>query len=225
MLPYFLRTSASSITWQACLPRCRPGSVSLLWECDYCSSRIERWITHCTQLVAPVRWHIHAQALTVKFFQSPYHLLHASIVLTKEHSNSSKARARSSGVQSGDIRMCSRHIFACRVCAPRTHAASRTLRLQMLKVHSAQAYLSSIARPVAVSKHWVCIARRPLASPIKAAQGSGSYDSDSDELLREFQRYADPNKLQNATKRLELTWGVQRVGLLLVQNGLYDTLA
>lgn len=40
---------------------------------------------------------------------------------------------------------------------------------------------------------------------------SGSYDSEGDELLKEFQQYADPNKLQKITKRLELTWSVDRV--------------
>ena len=40
---------------------------------------------------------------------------------------------------------------------------------------------------------------------------SGSYDSEGDELLKEFQQYADPNKLQTITKRLELTWSVDRV--------------
>ena len=46
---------------------------------------------------------------------------------------------------------------------------------------------------------------------VRAVHGSSSYDSDSDDLLTEFQRYADPNRVQKATKRLELTWGVQRV--------------
>lgn len=53
---------------------------------------------------------------------------------------------------------------------------------------------------------------RTILKTVKALQGSGSYDSDSDELLREFQRYTDPKRVQKATKRLELTWGVQRVG-------------
>lgn len=29
--------------------------------------------------------------------------------------------------------------------------------------------------------------------------------------MKEFQQYADPNKLQKITKRLELTWSVDRV--------------
>lgn len=29
--------------------------------------------------------------------------------------------------------------------------------------------------------------------------------------MREFQQYADPNRLQKITKRLELTWSVERV--------------
>lgn len=40
---------------------------------------------------------------------------------------------------------------------------------------------------------------------------SGSYDSEGDELLKEFQQYTDPNKLQKITERLELTWSVHRV--------------
>ena len=40
---------------------------------------------------------------------------------------------------------------------------------------------------------------------------SGSYDSEGDELLREFQQYTNPNKLQKITERLELTWSVHRV--------------
>ena len=220
MLTSFLRTSASSITWQACLPQCRAGSVRLLWECAW---RIllftNRKIDHTLYTASrPCRWHIHTGRLS-QSSSSKVPIIFFMLPLSSRKSIQIHRNVYcSSGVQSGDIRMCSRHIFACQVCASRTHATSWTLRPQMLKVHSAQAYLSSIARPVAVSQHWVCVARRPLASPIKAAQGSGSYDSDSDELLREFQRYADPNKLQNATKRLELTWGVQRVGLLLAQT-------
>ena len=45
------------------------------------------------------------------------------------------------------------------------------------------------------------------------ASNSGSYDAEGDELLREFQQYADPNRFQKVTKRLELTWSVNRVWL------------
>ena len=45
----------------------------------------------------------------------------------------------------------------------------------------------------------------------QSVASSGSYDSEGDELLREFQQYADPNRLQKITKRLELTWSVERV--------------
>ena len=43
------------------------------------------------------------------------------------------------------------------------------------------------------------------------SSSSGSYDSEGDELLKEFQQYADPNKLQKISKRLELSWSVDRV--------------
>ncbi|DBA96880.1 hypothetical protein WJX82_004592 [Trebouxia sp. C0006] len=54
--------------------------------------------------------------------------------------------------------------------------------------------------------------RQPLDRSVRAqkASSSGSYDSEGDDLLREFQQYADPNRLQNVTKRLELTWSVDR---------------
>ena len=54
---------------------------------------------------------------------------------------------------------------------------------------------------------------RPPAIRVHAStpSGSGSYDSEGDELLKEFQQYTDPNRLQKITKRLELTWSVDRV--------------
>lgn len=57
--------------------------------------------------------------------------------------------------------------------------------------------------------------RQPLDRSVRAQKASslGSYDSEGDDLLREFQQYADPNRLQNVTKRLELTWSVDRVSL------------
>lgn len=46
---------------------------------------------------------------------------------------------------------------------------------------------------------------------VSKPSSSGSYDSDGDDLLKEFQQYTDPNRLQKITKRLELTWSVDRV--------------
>lgn len=45
---------------------------------------------------------------------------------------------------------------------------------------------------------------------VSKPSSSGSYDSDGDDLLKEFQQYTDPNRLQKITKRLELTWSVDR---------------
>lgn len=98
---------------------------------------------------------------------------------------------------------------ACRVCLFTSYAAR--VHPAMLKPHSALLYNSYSARPVAPFRVHLLLHKSCPRRSVKAVQGSGSYDSDSDDLLREFQQYADPNKLQNATKRLELTWGVQRV--------------
>lgn len=60
--------------------------------------------------------------------------------------------------------------------------------------------------------------RQPPAIRVYALipSSSGSYDSEGDELLKEFQQYADPNRLQKVTKRLELTWSVDRVRVLCI---------
>lgn len=57
--------------------------------------------------------------------------------------------------------------------------------------------------------------RQPPAIRVHASTppSSSSYDSEGDDLLREFQQYTDPNRLQKITKRLELTWSVDRVSL------------
>jgi hypothetical protein len=62
--------------------------------------------------------------------------------------------------------------------------------------------------------------RQPLNTSVRAqtASSSGSYDSEGDDFLREFQQYADPNRLQNVTKRLELTWSVDRVSIARCGN-------
>ena len=66
MLTSFLRTSASSITWQACLPPCRAGSVCLLWECAWRISLFTNRKTDHTLYTAsrPCRWHIHTRRLS-----------------------------------------------------------------------------------------------------------------------------------------------------------------
>ena len=103
----------------------------------------------------------------------------------------------------------SHNTYRFRAAASYAKAAARSPL--MLRSHSAQVHFLHIARPASAPRRSWLNLKRGVKTCIRAAQGFGSHDADSDDLLREFQQYADPNKLQNATKRLELTWGVQRV--------------
>ena len=98
-----------------------------------------------------------------------------------------------------------------RLHAAASYAKAAARSPLMLRSHSAQVHFLHIARPTSAARSSWFSQKKGYKSCIRAAQGFGSHDADSDDLLREFQQYADPNKLQNATKRLELTWGVQRV--------------
>lgn len=77
---------------------------------------------------------------------------------------------------------------------------SRTLCSTLPSVHRPPRVLRSLCKPTKLSF-------RPRAQPQPSAS---SHDSEGDELLREFQQYSDPNRLQKVTKRLELTWSVDR---------------
>ena len=69
----------------------------------------------------------------------------------------------------------------------------------------------SLPLPTRVPRQAQRLQQPPAVLHAQTPSSSGSYDSEGDEFLREFQQYADPNRLQKITKRLELTWSVDRV--------------